>query len=399
MPNVLILGGRAPVALDLARRFAHAGWTARVADSAPCRISGSSTAVASTVPLASPRHAPEHFAADLERAVRTHAIDLVVPTCEEVFHLARWRHRLPAHVSVLADDLGTLRRLHSKADFPVLAAEWGLDVPDTALVRTVSEARAWAQGRGVVLKPEFSRFGVHVRRYASGIPQDVPELGAGGAWVAQELLHGDELCSYAVAHRGRVLAHVVYRPRWSMPGGASFYFAPARDDLIRTAVRMLVAGIGFTGQISLDWIRQGDGRIRPLECNPRATSGLHLFGQDDPLPAALAGELDGCREPIDPRPRMIAPMMLTAGLREAVRTGQVARWAADRRNAQDVLAPAGDRAPLRGGLRDLAGLAWAAWRARQGLREASTADIEWDGDEAPSARPEAPSTPLLGGPA
>ncbi|WP_295034226.1 hypothetical protein [uncultured Microbacterium sp.] len=399
MPNVLILGGRAPVALDLARRFAHAGWTARVADSAPCRISGSSVSVASVVRLASPRREPERFAADLEGAVRAHAIDLVLPTCEEVFHVARWRHRLPEHVSVLAEELGTLRRLHSKAEFPVLAAEHGLDVPETARVRTLREARAWAQGRGVVLKPEFSRFGVHVRRYASGIPQDAPELGEGGAWVVQELLTGDERCSYAVAHRGRVLAHAVYRPRWSMPGGASFYFAPARDDLIRAAVRRLVAGIGFTGQISLDWIRQADGRIRPLECNPRATSGLHLFGADDPLPAALAGELDGCIEPIDPPPRMIAPMMLTEGLREAVRTGRIAQWAADRRAAQDVLAVAGDRAPLRGGLHDLAGHARRARAARQSLREAATADIEWDGDEARPALSGAPSASVPGGPA
>ena len=40
--RVLILGGRAPVALDHARRFAAQGATAFVADSIPCRLSGTS---------------------------------------------------------------------------------------------------------------------------------------------------------------------------------------------------------------------------------------------------------------------------------------------------------------------------------------------------------------------
>jgi NAD(P)-dependent dehydrogenase (short-subunit alcohol dehydrogenase family) len=54
--NVLILGGRAPVALDHARRFAHQGWTVWVADSIPCQISGASRAVSATLRVASPRH-------------------------------------------------------------------------------------------------------------------------------------------------------------------------------------------------------------------------------------------------------------------------------------------------------------------------------------------------------
>jgi hypothetical protein len=56
--NVLILGGRAPAALDHARRFAHQGWTVRVADSIPCQISGASRAVSATLRVASPRTSP-----------------------------------------------------------------------------------------------------------------------------------------------------------------------------------------------------------------------------------------------------------------------------------------------------------------------------------------------------
>src|SRR5205823_2144052 len=165
MPNVLILGGRAPVAADHARRFAAQGWTVHLADSIPCRISGWSRAVRSTVALASPRFDPAGFIATLAGAIRRHAIDLVVPTCEEVFYLSRYRPALPSSCRILADDFDQLRTLHSKWVFLGAAGACGGNPPDSALVAGIAQAREWANGAPAVLKPEFSRFGVHVRLY------------------------------------------------------------------------------------------------------------------------------------------------------------------------------------------------------------------------------------------
>ena len=66
-------------------------------------------------------------------------------------------------------------------------------------------------------------------------------------------------------------------------------------DEIRDA--RLVAGTGYSGQISFDWIVGGDGCARAIECNPRATSGLHLFARDAALPAALMGDEVDCPPP------------------------------------------------------------------------------------------------------
>jgi len=383
MPNVLILGGRAPVALDHARRFAHQGWTVCIADSMPCQISGASRAVAATFRIASPRHAPAQFAADLARIVRERSIDLVVPTCEEVFFVSRYRHHLPNHVRVLAEDFDKLRAVHSKWTFLELAQDCGADVPISARVRTLDEARAWAGGRPVVLKPEFSRFGVHVRLYRNGIPDDAPPLADLGAWVVQSLVAGQEFCSYSVADRGRLVAHALYRPDWRMSTSASFYFAPARIDAVRGFVANFARKLDFTGQLSFDWIQQADGRVSPLECNPRATSGCHLFGLDDALPAALAGTLDGCIEPSPGVPRMAAAVMASAGLCDAVRHGRLHQWRQDWRAATDVIATPGDRGPLWGGVCDLAAYARMAIAQRCNMREAATQDIEWDGQELP----------------
>ncbi|MCZ2498601.1 ATP-grasp domain-containing protein [Xylophilus sp. Kf1] len=379
MPDVLLLGGRAPVALDHARRFARHGWRVFVADSVSCRLTSFSRSVSGSVRLASPRHAPGEFVRGLRTAITRWGIDLVVPTCEEVFFLSRYRHLLPASVRVLADDFELLRLLHGKWDFLRLAEGCGAGVPAAARVDSLAQARDWAAGRPVVLKPEFSRFGVHVRLYPEGIPHDAPALPAQGRWVVQQFVAGPEFSSYSVADRGRLLAHSLYRPAYRLAASASFYFEAARIDASRTFVEALVRKTGFTGQISFDWIRGADGALNVIECNPRATSGCHLFAPEDALPAALEGTSPRLLQPSSARPRMLGPVMLSAGWASALRQGRLADWWRDFQAAEDVIGGAHDRWPAVGGAVDMAAFASLALRQRTSLREASTQDIEWDG--------------------
>lgn len=380
MPNVLILGGRAPVALDHARRFQRQGWKVNVADSIPCRLTGWSRSVAATLSLASPRYAPMAFAEGIRAAIRTHAIDLVVPTCEEVFYLSRYRNLLPAEVRVLAGDFDTLRTLHSKWHFIEAAQGCGAAVPESRRVASLAEARAWAGAEPVVLKPEYSRFGVHVRIHPEGLPMRAKELDVAGAWVAQRYHAGTELCSYGVASEGRLLAHAVYRPSYRIQRSSSYYFEPHACEKIRGFVSSFVRKMNFTGQISFDWIQGEDGEATVIECNPRATSGLHLFADDDALPAALMDTAGDCVEPSRMQPAMIAALMLSAGLYQAMAGSTLPRWRHDYRRARDVITRPQDRSPLAGGLLDLGSYSRLAIRQGCNLREAATRDIEWDGE-------------------
>lgn len=380
MPNVLILGGRAPVAADHARRFAAQGWTVHIGDSIPCRISGWSRAVKSTIALAAPRFAPGAFVAGLAAAIRSHAIDLVVPTCEEVFYLARYRHALPAACRILADDFDKLRTLHSKWDFIQLAGECGGNPPASAIVDNIGAARDWAGAAPVVLKPEFSRFGVHVRLYPDGIPANAPPLAHLGRWVVQHYRHGQELCSYSVAERGRLLAHAVYLPKYRLHRSSSYYFAHHASARIAAFAKRFVERHDFTGQIAFDWIDAGADNPAVIECNPRAISGVHLFAMSDALPAALMGSGSVPVTPSTPRARMIAPLMASAGLAQALAHGRLQEWRRDVAWADDVLGMPGDRLPLAGAAADMGSYLLLALRQRCTLREAATRDIEWDGE-------------------
>ncbi|MFZ6734599.1 ATP-grasp domain-containing protein [Undibacterium sp. Ji42W] len=381
MPNVLILGGRAPVALDHARRFSQQGWAAYIADSVPCRLSGWSSAVKASIQLAAPSHHPQAFIDGLNRAIAQYQIDLLMPTCEEVFFLSRYRKYLPVSVRVLVDDFDKLRTLHSKWHFLKLAEQYGGNPPPSSLVHSVEQARAWAGNTPLVLKPEYSRFGVHVRLHPQGMPDNESPLGQQGAWVAQHFKPGRELCSYSVADQGRLLAHVVYEPRHRLGKSSSFYFAPYDAPLICDVVTKLVAAINYTGQISFDWIESPDGIPSVIECNPRAVSGVHLFRIQDALPSALAGQLDACVQPSGTTPRMLTAIMLSAGLIKAIQEKKLHAWWADYKTAVEVIGVAQDRLPLLGALADMSSFALIAWQQKCSIREAATRDIEWDGQE------------------
>jgi hypothetical protein len=378
--RVLILGGRAPVALDHARRFAAQGWTVSVADSIPCRISGWSRSVSQTIRLPSPRDALPQFASTLVRVIESERIDLVLPTCEEVFYLGRIRHLLPAGCNVFVAPFEQLSELHSKWRFLQLAKDCGADVPVSERVMSLDAAREWAHGRPVVLKPEFSRFGVHVRIYPEGIPPDAPALPALGAWVVQEFHRGAEICSYSIAVAGQLRAHVAYRPSYRLAGSSSYYFDPVSMPSIQSFVERFVARIGFTGQISFDWIDGIDGGLAVLECNPRAISGLHLFGLRDALPAVISGQSIERIVLSSFRARMLAGVMLAVGLPSALARSSFRRWHADWLRATDVLSVSGDVRPYAGALLDMTSFLRLAIKNHSTMRAAATRDIEWDGE-------------------
>jgi hypothetical protein len=380
VPNVLILGGRAPAALDHARRFAHQGWVVTMGDSIPCRMSGWSRSVASTITLPSARFAPRAYVEALCGAIRTHRIDLVVPTCEEVFFLSRYRSELPASVRVVVGEFDTMDVLHSKWQFLKAAQGCGAVVPESGCVNTLEQAREWAGVDPVVLKPEYSRFGVHVRLCPEGIPHNARPFEVPGRWVVQRFCHGLELCSYSVVDRGRVLAHVSYRPSYRLRASSSFLFEVHESPRIRAFVEDFARKMGYSGQLSFDWIESDSGDVQVLECNPRAISGVHLFGPDDALPAALAGTVDTCVTPGTTDPRMIAAVMLCAGGVQALRARHLGPWWRDFRRARDVIVESGDALPFVGGLLDMASYARLALRDRCSLRQAATCDTEWDGE-------------------
>ena len=376
MKRVLITGARAPVALDLAHSFAAAGFEPHLADClTPCAARLSMFGRTSLHSYAAPRHNFPKFVADLQRLTMRLQPALIIPVCEEVFALAAAAPHL-SDCLVFAPDLDTLRRLHSKHDFLEFAAACGFTVPVTRRLTSVATLQTLeAESRRLVFKPEFSRFAARalLRPAAADLARIVPTPEA--PWVAQEFVAGDELCAWSAAIDGRLVAYAAYQPRWRQGQASSYYFAPVREPALQSFCAAVAKAGKVTGQLAFDVIRTGEGQIVPLECNPRGTSGIHLFRRAPALARALMGE-HPLTVPGDV-PVCLGPAMALLGLPVALRAGQGPAFFSGWRRADDGFFSTAERT---GALIDAARFAAAGLRHGRSAAAQSTADIEWNGE-------------------
>lgn len=375
---VLVTGARAPVAIDLARAFEAAGQRVTLADSVTAHAARAARVGRGEVLRLPPaRHAFAAYADALTRWADEHPGGVIVPTCEEVFYAAQAGASRGFAAQVFAPAPPVLRRLHSKIDFPAWARALGIAAPETVAVVSAQQAMELASGAAghLVLKPEFSRFGTRTR--IGPQPGQLTDLLAGpqARWAAQPFIEGEEICLWTAARDGEIVASVAYRPRWRLGGSASFGFeamaCPAALDMART----LAAAERITGHLAFDIIVRPDGEVVPIECNPRAVSGLHFFGGDPALARALLGQ--GPAVHGDQGLAHVGPAMWLLGLPHALRKGRLGQWRHDMRHGRDVLA---DRTVAFGALRDALQFAWTGWSARRDPQQQTTDDIEWNGE-------------------
>jgi predicted ATP-grasp superfamily ATP-dependent carboligase len=331
-----------------------------------------------------PNADPGGFARALGRIARDEGVDLIVPTCEEVFWVARGLSELPPTCRALVGDPDLLVEVHDKGRFIERCAAIGLDVPATVRLGSADALWAWARQAPapLVLKPCFSRFGTQVRivpeadRDTLRPDRSTVDVGPDRAWVGQAFVDGAQVATWGLAHRGRLLAHAAYAMGWRV-GRAAVVFEPDRDPRIRAFVERFVAETAFSGQIAFDLVVTRDGRVVPLECNPRATSGLHLLD-----PAAVVGAMldpDAVRETLEARPGASAALtipLVLQGWREAPSLGA---WARAVLGARDVVFAWDDPAPSVASIRVLLAFGAMARRAGIPLVDATTLDIAFDG--------------------
>ncbi len=203
-------------------------------------------------------------------------------------------------------------------------------------------------------------------------------ISAEQPWVAQEFLTGQQICTYSVASGGRLLAHAAYATEFTAGPGACIAFEPCDQPEIEAWVRRFVKGFPADGHIAFDFIVTDAGEALPLECNPRATSGVHLLG--DELADLMFGALPAqtLRPAADAR-AMIAMAMFSFGLASVRSRRELRRWTQVVRGSYDVIAVPGDRRPFWAQFAVLGHNLWQAARTHRSPIACSTSDIEWDG--------------------
>lgn len=366
--NILITGVRAPAALELCRILKGAGHTVYAADSLFHPVSKSSSAITSYYKVPRPRQQTRKYGEAIAQIVEKHNIELIIPTCEEIFYLSYLSKHFD--LSLFAPDFDILRKLHHKQQIQSLAADCGIDIPETNRVTKSMPGKGW------IFKPVYSRFGSLVKREPEFFdPTNQPN----NDWLAQKYISGLEYASYSIAHQGQLRAHVTYQSLVSINSGASLVFKAVDLPPIQAFVAKFIEKHRLTGQLGFDWIVEKEsGKIYLLECNPRATSGVHFFGE------ALANSFLNRNPPVNdidlnqPARKLGLPLTLLGW--QCMRDSSPREIWQHSRAAKDVVA---DQIDWRPGCFQFVSLAEMLLRIIQfrcSATEVTTIDLEWNGE-------------------
>ncbi|MEL6894659.1 MAG: hypothetical protein AAFP90_00960, partial [Planctomycetota bacterium] len=102
-------------------------------------------------------------------------------------------------------------------------------------------------------------------------------------WTVQKRIQGTEFSTYSLAIHGELAAHTCYESVLRAGLGAGIAFRTVRNNVLENFVSGFVKHANFHGQIGFDIIQDEQRNTWVIECNPRCTSGLHLFKKDGNL--------------------------------------------------------------------------------------------------------------------
>lgn len=281
--RILISGWRSYVALELIRLLqSHEVY---VVDSQSKYISQKSNYIKKYFTSSKPVWCFKRFKKDILMIIKDYNIDVLIPTSEEIFYLSFFKEEIEASCcKFLWEDFITLRELHSKYDIMSKCQWMGITIPKTVRFYSKKKLESYITSKNIknyVIKPEFSRFASQVvsNKFWKKTIQDINIDLKYNSYICQEYIDGLDVSSYSIFNKWNLGSHVSYMSQNSYKNGASIVFKTYKNKSILDFLTQFWKTTWFHGQIAFDF-KVGDKEVILLECNPRATNGIHLFRED-----------------------------------------------------------------------------------------------------------------------
>lgn len=317
MAVCLVTDGDERAALAVVRSLGRAGHRVIVAAHGPRSLAGVSRYAAARIQAADPLHAPDDFAASIERAVVEHAVDVLIPiTDAALLAVLPLRDRLlPCRIPF--PDLARVRAVGDKAHVLEAARTLDISVPEQRVMTTANQAAivTTALRYPVVIKPSRSlvedppggrrKLGVVYAANAVELAAALARIPTSAyPLLLQQRIIGPGVGVFLLLRDGEVIAAFSHRRIREKPpsGGVSVYreSIPAEPGLVARS-RALLDQFGWTGVAMVEYkIDASTGTPYLMEINGRFWGSLQLAvdaGVD--FPALLVATALGCHpEPV-----------------------------------------------------------------------------------------------------
>lgn len=376
--NVLLTGARSTCALEIARHLKEQGHRVIASDTSRTHVSKFSNSVDKFLRFPSPRFKTEEFIQSILTIIEEEKIDWVIPIWEEVMYLSLFLNRIPEHVKVFCSPFQTVHMLHHKWLFIDKLRSMNILYPETFLLRSQEELEQLNYHKTYMLKACYSRGSRKILKLEPGETVPCLDISQENPWIAQEYIHGKKFCSYSVCHEGKVKAHTVYPVIHTMDGSSCLAFESIDHPAVFKWIDHFVGRLGLTGHAAFDFIETPEGDLYSIECNPRATSGVHLFQMNERLASAYLNEVDECIFARLGNTQQILAGMAIFGWKDALKDKLLLKFMRKMFTTKDVVFSRRDPRPFIFEPFVLASYAWKSKRQGVSIPVFYTYDLDWD---------------------
>lgn len=308
--NILLTGGKMTKALQLARSFHQAGHRVVLVETDKYWLSGHrfSNAVDRFYTVPAPERVPEDYYQALLKIVQQEQIDAFVPVSSPVASCydAIAGTLMPASCDVMHCSPEMTQLLDNKFRLCETARALGLSAPKSFLITSPQQILDFdfaRDGSQYILKSihynSVTRLDLTKLPFA-GMADYVNRLPISQAnpWIMQEFIAGQEYCTHSTVRAGKIRLHCC-----SKSSAFQVNYQQVEQPQILSWVETFVRALNLTGQISFDFIQAADGKIYPIECNPRTHSAITMFYNHPGIAAAyLEDNQDAQTEMLLPLP-------------------------------------------------------------------------------------------------
>lgn len=377
--KVLLTGARSYLALELARNFHGDGHEVLGADTSSFHVTRFSNAVSKFIVIPSPRFSKEAFLEKLLKIVEEEHIDLLIPMWEEAVYLSEHLDRFPKSCKVFCSSFDVMHMLHNKWLFMEKLKSFNMTVPRSYLLKSEKDLDTIPFTTPYVVKACYCRAADHIKKT---IPPKLPsiKIDAKNPWIAQEYLEGKRFCSYSVCYQGKLLGHTAYPVQYTLDGNSCIAFEAIKHPEIQKWVNTFIEKMNYTGQIGFDFIETEaeTNNLYAIDCNPRATCGIHLFNSKDQIIQAFLNETTTTISPEIGSTQQIAVAMLIYGLKEAVKEKAFSAYVKKLFTTKDVIFSSNDLRPFLSQPIILISYLIRSFREGLSLPDLFTYDLDWN---------------------